>query len=450
MRRLRADDPATPPPPWLWLLVLSYLPMLPGDAVWWRDQVTELWADGAYSTARIGPAALAALRATTVSQAMPTLVLLSGIAAVALPRLRGRYTEWRYALVSPPPGSPAEDTLRALHRALAPHAPPVTFTVSMAGRAPSIRVYPRGRRERRVALSLGFLALWRRSPERARALLAHEAAHLARGEHLIAGLGSPFAGAVAAWPVVFLVCGAAPVGWLLLVHAPTAPEMLGQVVVVVMKLPQTLLLPVLALWCAELAADRYALAVAGGRGMAEALHASRESGVSRVWGRAHHPPRRLRLWCLARARRPVVPLLLWTAGPVALLLHAVVLTAGGVLGLLALGDPPGAALATALALAHRGLLTPPVWAALTVLPLAWPLLAGVWGRLWGAPRAASPPAAAGSAPFRETSRARRLPLPLTAALLPLAVLAVALLPPSGALARDPVLGHGTAAAAAAR
>lgn len=125
-------------------------------------------------------------------------------------------------------------------------------------------------------------------------------------------------------------------------------------------------------------------------------------------------------------------------------------TAPEVLGQVALGGPPGTALATGLDLAHRGLLTVPVWAALTALPLPWPLLAGAWGRRWGEPPAAAHPTAAGSNLSDERSRARRPPLPFTAALLPLAVLAVALLPTGGALERDPVPGHGTAAAAPAR
>ncbi|MFI1302980.1 hypothetical protein [Streptomyces sioyaensis] len=48
------------------------------------------------------------------------------------------------------------------------------------------------------------------------------------------------------------------------------------------------------------------------------------------------------------------------------------------------------------------------------------------------------------------SPSRSLPLQLAAALLPLAVLAVALLPSSGAVERDPVLGHRPAVAASAR
>ncbi|MFF7200095.1 hypothetical protein [Streptomyces sp. NPDC008141] len=432
---------ASPPPPWLWLALVMYLYELPSTAKWWHEQVTWLWTSEVFGPEVVGGAAFAALRVTTISQAMPTLIVLAGLATVLLPHIRGRWTEWRHALVDArgveAPG--AEETCREIQELLDRYAPGAVLMVSLSGGGPPIRVYARGWRTRRVAASLGYLGMWHSHPRRARALLAHEAAHLARGEHLITGLGSPFTTMVTAWPVVFLALGVGPLIWLVIAHHPSGSLMSAQVLTVMVKLPQMLIVPVAALWCIELAADRYAVDAAGRRTVAEALQAAheRESRIRRAGSVLHHPPRWLRRWFLARAHRPSAPLLLLMAGPLALLVQAVVVTAFAVPSLILAGDPARNAVASSLDLAHRNLLPVPLWTAILVILLVWPAVEGFWPRLWGAPRLSGP----------GRSGVRRPCLHLVAALLPATVLAAALLPHSGALERDPVLRPVPASAA---
>ncbi|WP_046495006.1 M48 family metallopeptidase [Streptomyces odonnellii] len=447
---------AVPPPPWLWLVMATYVYDAPAAVTWWREQIQDLWTDRTYPLYVSGDA-FTTLRVMLVSQAIPILFTVAGVAAVLLPHLRGRYTEWRYHLVAPVSG-PANSALHDIQRLLDAHAPGTVLTVSMRGRGPSIRVYARGWRGRRVAVSLGFLALWKRDPDRARALLLHEVAHLASGEHLITGLGSPFTGLVGAWPVVFLVCAVAPVVWLVL--SQTFPEpslMTGQMLAIVARLPQLLIVPVIALWCAELAADRYAVAAVGPRTVLEALDATKASGPRRVTGKLYHPPRALRRWFIERADRPVAPLLLLLAGPIALLLHAAAVTVLAVPSLILNDYAPLTAVATSLDMAHIHLLRWPRWAGVTAVVLLWPLLARPWLRLWGGPSSTSAPTAVpGTAigPDRPARADGLVPYPrrarLLAALLPAAVLLVGLLPSTGVVARDPLLRPDTAAVGAER
>ncbi|MFE4830214.1 M48 family metalloprotease [Streptomyces sp. NPDC056672] len=432
---------APPPPPWLWLAMASYVQDAPAAFVWWRAQLLDVWTAGEYGAATVSTSGFAALRVMLVSQLAPLLFLTAGVATVLLPHVRGRYTEWRYhlgpvradlrdgAAYGPSPA------VRSVQRLLDEHAPGTVLTLSTRARGPSIRVYARGWRGRRVAVSLGFLALWESDQDRARALLLHEAGHLVNGEHLITGLGSPFTRLIGAWPVLFLVCAVAPLVWLTVTHAPAAPLLVAQVLTVVVRLPQVLILPVIALWCAELAADRYAVAHAGRRTVLEALDATRTSGLRHVLGKLYHPPSAPRRWFIERSHRPVAPALLLLAGPIALLLHAVVVTCAAIPGLILLGDAPGTAVASSLDLAHRDLLIRPRWAIVLAVVLLWPLLARPWLRLWGAPRIPYP--VPHPAPYRLRTH-------LAAALLPALVLAVALLPRTGAAERDPVLRPGTA------
>lgn len=432
---------ASPPPPWLWLALVMYLYELPSTAEWWHEQVTWLWTSQVFGPEVVGGASFAALRVTTISQAMPTLIVLAGLATVLLPHIRGRWTEWRHALVDAraddEPG--ATGTCREIQELLDRYAPGAVLMVSLSGGGPPVRVYARGWRKRRVAASLGYIGMWHSRPRRARALLAHEAAHLTRGEHLITGLGSPFTTMVTAWPVVFLALGVGPLIWLAMAHHPSGSLMSAQVLTVMVMVPQMLIVPVAALWCIELAADRYAVDATGRRTVAEALHTvhERESRLRRVGAVLHHPPRWLRRWFVARADRPSAPLLLLMAGALALLVQAVVVTAFAVPSLILAGDPARNAVASSLDLAHRNLLPVPLWTAILVIVMVWPALDGFWLRLRGAPRPNGP----------GPSRVRRPRLYLVAALLPATVLVVALLPHSGALERDRVLRPSPASAA---
>ncbi|MGW0882522.1 hypothetical protein [Streptomyces sp. NPDC002671] len=459
MRR-RAEEgaaPPTPPPPWLWLLLGNYCWQLPSAVSWWRAQIRDLWtAHGNYSAEIVASPGFAALRVTTVSQVMPSLVLVAGLVTVVIPHVRGWYTEWRYRLTDPAVldgravGGTEQGLPALLHFAQA-YAPGTTVKVAMWAKSPPARVYAAGWRRRRIAVSLGFLALWRRSPERARALLVHEVGHLDCGEHLIAGLGSPFTRAIQVWPLVFLVSGIAPLVWLGVRHEPTASLMWSQAVVVLSK-ATVVLVPVLALWCAELAADRRAVAVSGQRAVAEALEELRSGGRTRGFVDVAHPPMRLRRWCVGRADKPVVSVLLTVAGPFALLAYALVATCLAAGALVLLGHPPSAAVASSVELAHRNLLTAPLWSGIVAVILVWPALAGLWLRLWRGPAgtalahetALAPEAGPGASATPRVYGMRPWPVRATSLVLPALVLAFALLPPpSGAIDRDPVLRPST-------
>lgn len=437
------------PPPWLWLLMATYLWQLPAGVGWWRAQIRDLWTDrGAYGAEVVASPGFAALRVSTVSQIMPTLVLVAGLCTVLVPHVRGWYTRWRYRLTDPAElddgttGATGQDGLAGLRQAARTWAPGTTLTVSMWGKSPPARVYAAGWRERRIAVSLGFVALWRRSPDTARALLAHEVGHLDCGEHLIAGLGSPFTRAVRVWPLVFLASGVGPLVWLAARHEPAASLMWAQAVVVLSK-ATAVMVPVAALWCAELAADRYAVAVSGPAVMAQALQELRPAGRRHRFWEVTHPPMKLRRWCVERAGRPVVPVLLTAAGPLALLAHAAVVTFLGAVALTLAGDPLSAAVPSSLELAHRDLLTVPLWAAVVCVVLVWPELAAVWLRLW---RGRSGAAAVPDAPAPPgVCAVGHWAVRAAAVVLPALALAVALLPPSGAVDRDPVLRPSSAA-----
>ncbi|MFE6745117.1 hypothetical protein ACFVGM_04630 [Kitasatospora purpeofusca] len=401
------------PPPWLWLLVGFYLSRLPGTVTWWTAQAKDLLGLGAYSEQVAGTGGFRALLALSVAQLAPTAFLLAGILALPLPRLRCRFTEWRHGLRRPLPGEPFTE----IQRFLAERAPGVELRVSATRSDLTARVYPAGPRATRIAAFVPLTVLWRRDRAAAETLLLHELGHHRNGEQHVAGLGSPFVALLRSWPYVFALCGLLPAGLLLVSGEPSAHLMFAQVVLVVLRVPEVLLLPVGALWSAELAADRHAAAARGGAELLRVLDAIEEADAGRL-AALHHPPARLRRWFAHRGGNPRAQLLLVSLLPLALLADLLLTTAGATVAYRLLDVPWGRAAGRALTLAEHQVTGGPEWWAVLAVLAAWPLLAPL------RPRIRAPHGRPGGHPDDTLS-----PRPYaTAALVPALVLAVGLAP----------------------
>ncbi|MFD7413161.1 hypothetical protein [Kitasatospora purpeofusca] len=397
------------PPPWLWLLVGLYLSQVPGTVSWWTAQVKDLLGLGAYPEQVATTGGFRALLALSVAQLAPTAFLLAGLLALSLPRLRCRFTEWRHGLRRPLPGEPFAE----IQQFLAERAPGVELRVSPTRSELTARVYPAGPRATRIAAFVPLAVLWRRDRAAAETLLLHELGHHRNGEQHVAGLGSPFVALLRSWPYVFALCGLLPAVLLLVSGEPSAHLMFAQVVLVVLRVPEVLLLPVGALWSAELAADRHAAAGRGGAEVLRVLDAVDEADTGPL-AALHHPPVRLRRWFARRAGSPSAQLLLVSLLPLALLADLLLTTAGATVAYRLLDVPWGRAAERALSLAEHQVTGGPEWWAVLAVLAVWPLLAPLWPRLW-TPNG-QPGGALSTGPY------------VTAALVPALVLAVGLAP----------------------
>jgi Zn-dependent protease with chaperone function len=167
------------------------------------------------------------------------------------------------------------------------------------------RIYPVGWRSARIAVFRPLPALWRRDREAAQAILLHEVAHRRQGDQLIVGLGSPFVALMRIWAPAYLLLVLIPVTVYLAAGGGTlAPYIAASSIMQAVLIPAEIILPVTALWLAEISADQMAAQAIGSGAVRHVLQAAAESRTSRI-ARAmalpSHPPRRLRLR-LAAAR----------------------------------------------------------------------------------------------------------------------------------------------------
>ncbi|MCX5336429.1 M48 family metalloprotease [Streptomyces sp. NBC_00140] len=365
------------PPPWLWLTLGLFGTQVPLLVEWL------VWATSWSGTQHGRSPALLTVVALTLVQLLPVVFLLAGALSVVPPQPRTWWVERRYQLEPPdhePDGAPhVYDQMR---RFLTDRAPGTELRVSVR-RDLLARVYPGGWRTTRVGVFSPLVGLWQWDREAAEAVLLHEIGHLRYGEQHVAGLGSPFTGLVRAWPYVFAVFGLLPVALLFAAGNATAPLMSAQIVLVVLSVPKILLIVVSALWSAELTADRYAAGTAVRTAQQRALNALAQSPRDAL-ARLYHPPVRMRLWFTARTEQPVAQLLLVLLWPAAVLTENLLDLFGAALAYRLLGDSPaGDATRRALSLAYEQLASGPTWWAMLAILAVWPLLAGLWPRLWG-------------------------------------------------------------------
>ena len=273
--------PALAMPPWLWVWLAYLIGTVPEEIStqsWAIAQYRTLSDPGAPSSQVVGHGFFAVGILNWIFAALLYVMLLAGAVTVAFPQLRGRWVEWRFGLASD-----SRPVMAEMQRFVNAHDPSIQLRFSIrAGQM--ARIYPAGWRSARIAVFRPLAALWHRDREAAQAILLHEVAHRRQGDHLIMGLGSPLVwliriGApayvllVLIPDVVFLAAGA---GMMALSTATLAVTFAGEI-------PTLILLPVTALWLAELNADQQAARAAGSAPCSGAC--GQRPGRARRWQR---------------------------------------------------------------------------------------------------------------------------------------------------------------------
>ena len=368
-------------PPWLWLYVLAFLLQgVPEYVSDFRSLISAYTGQGGHSPRVTAQEPFILLRILAVLSVMPVFLLTAGVLSYALPQVRGWWVERHYRLAVD--GRPV---IAEMQRFVDKYAPSVQLRVSLIDAGQSARIYPVGWRTARIAVFYSLPILWEKDREAAQAVLLHEIAHLRQGDQLAVGLGSPFVWIIRIWVPAFVVMALAPLAFYFATNGgELAVAVSGQVALQLFQIPRELVVPVTALWLAELGADQLTAQAAGPGPLQRALEITGRRSRSRI-GRAlqllSHPPRQLRL--RLTALKPAGTVALLAAWPAALIAQLLIGCLGAAPAYLLIGYASGQIEPALLSDIHefladsRALVT-----AAGILLLAWPVLARSWERLW--------------------------------------------------------------------
>jgi hypothetical protein len=368
-------------PPWLWVWLIGDVAILiPAEISDVRYQIAEYTGHGDVSPQLTAGVSYKLLFLFALLAALTYAILAIGAIAAVFPHIRGRWVESRHRLAE------SDDPVIAeMQRFVSQYDPAIQLRVGVSNRQ-AARIYPVGWRVARIAVFLPLSRLWNTDRPAAEAILLHEVAHRRHGDQFVVGLGSPFTWLLRIWVPAFIVLGLVPI----LVYAALGGGKLAQAIggqggLQLVQPAVLLILPVMALWLAELNADSLTSQIAGSQALRDALLAMTSSRgasfVARSLALLSHPPRRLRLR-LAEARQASIAVLL-AAWPAALIVQLAVVIAGALIAYLLIStsshDTGVNLLAgTRLFLVSNRILT----IAALALVLLWPVLAWPWDRLW--------------------------------------------------------------------
>jgi Peptidase family M48 len=375
---------AGPMLPWLWIWLIGDLAVLiPAEISDERYLFATYTGHGDISARLTAGTPYKLLFLFAVLAGLTYAVLAVGAVAALFPHLRGRWVERRFRLAASDQAVVAD-----MQRYVSCCAPSVQLRVAISN-GQMARIYPVGWRRARIAVFLPLIALWERDRPAAQAILLHEAAHYRNGDQLAVGLGSPFVWLIRIWVPAFLLLVVSPVVvYFTLGGGLLAQAVSGQGALQLTQPASLLILPVTALWLAELNADALTARITGMDPLLNALRTTAQTPAS-VTARAltllSHPPLRLRV----RSARPrlVTTILLLAAWPTALIAQLAVLVLGTLTAELLIGQPLRQTSIDLAAGIRLFLLSNEILIiAVIVLLLLWPVLSRPWDKTGTLPR----------------------------------------------------------------
>jgi hypothetical protein len=406
-------------PPWLWLWLIGDLAVLiPAEVSSEHGQIAAYTGHGDIAPQVTAGMPYTLLLLFTIVSGLTYAIFAAGVIATMFPRLRGRRAERHFGLAEDAAGDGA--VLAQMQEFVGRYDPAIRLRAS-ARDGQMARIYPVGWRAARIAVFRPLTELWGRDREAAQAILLHEVVHRRHGDQLVVGLASPLVWLMRIWVPAFILLTLAPV----MVYAALGGGLLTQAVAgpgarQLLQPVALLILPVTALWLAELDADLVTSRVLGAEPVRRALAATRDTRAPAAARLLSRPPRWLRL--RYAASRPAGTFALLTAWPAALIAQLMVISAGAAIAYLLISQSLHDIGQDLLAGARQFLLSDRILIiAAIILLLMWPVLARPWHRLWSAG-----PDPDGRQPWRPY---------LTAAVVPAALLALSLAPLPASYAR---------------
>jgi len=202
----------------------------------------------------------------TIGELLPLFVIILGLFTLSLPGIRAKYIANKYKLEEIESYEIA--SLTEIHAYINQIAPSLLVKVNLVRTDHIAFVYPLGFRNTALAVFGGLIRLWKSDREVAEAIIRHEIGHCRQGDPLILGVGSFFGYIINNWVKITLIFVLIPVILLPIANIfvqgvgtalimPVILSIPGFILIYSSELLSFLVLPIMAIWCSEINADRY-------------------------------------------------------------------------------------------------------------------------------------------------------------------------------------------------
>lgn len=392
-------------PPWLWVWFIFYLIQLPAQVTFfWLPMLKDLFSQAPQTIDQLIPFVFLS-RLSNLVELAPLFIVGLGVLSIFLPFSRSQKVEQKFRLKDLP--------FAEIREFLSKYAPGLMPKSSFSSSSPFI--YPLGYRTTAIALFPGVISKWREDRKVAEAIILHETAHYRQGDALVLGNGGTgefFINLLNAWvpltlafvslPMVFvegisvfnfvfdhtLPVEVSPISERILfqvgqIFTHFLPSLGFMIVIAFLWTASVLILPLMAIWCAEFNADRFAIDTQqANEGLIRALTSSSSDKKNGFYdwltNGMTHPPISLRVWFAQQAPKRYGLVLLLLFFPLAYLIKLVLLQFLAIVNYAAY--KPAEQIIAALIENTRTYFQTlaPFWVAMAGLLLLWPWLVVSW------------------------------------------------------------------------
>jgi Zn-dependent protease with chaperone function len=256
-------------PPWIWFYIIISIFYIPYYSYYISTSLDSIIKESANSQV-LGPIWPILNAWITLGELLPLVVIILGILTLLLPRVRAKYISRKYNL--PDKVVYDVDSLSEIRAFVGQMAPNLVIKANLLRTDQIAFIYPLGFRKTALAIFGGLIRLWKSDRKAAEAILLHEIGHYRQGDSLILGVGSFFGYLINNWFKLTLIFILIPILLLPIAYAFAQGSgiygMVNLIVSVIISIPNFfiiystellsfIILPIMAIWSAEINADRY-------------------------------------------------------------------------------------------------------------------------------------------------------------------------------------------------
>jgi Zn-dependent protease with chaperone function len=279
-------------PPWLWCWLISYLLSLHSQLFYWKS----FW-DSFSSFSKI---------LESIPELVPSLALFIGVISIFFPHFRAIWLEYKYKLedlenIFPTLYIDDKNSALEIKNFLRSYYPALQIKVNFLRYNQDPLIYASGYHKTSIALFSNILDMWSLDQDVAKAILLHELGHCRDGDAPVIGAGN-FLEVTIKSSLIIVLFFIIPLVLSIINQENTfiisiIPSILSTALMLLVNVINTLFMPIVGIWCAELNADRFmADASDSADAPEEALNKISENSHVSGWllSLIFHPPKMFR------------------------------------------------------------------------------------------------------------------------------------------------------------